>query len=383
MKAITKQADGHAKSTSSNADDSRPEAAHAGHPRHRPFRFREIQPEAARAGHPPPKLAAVPGSGTASNSAKTAPGRHAPAGARNTAPANPEDAVLADMLGFVGYITAPMMVHYIDWVLARAKHPVRIALRDGEVISHVAARLASSDIRKGGYNTLGGWRDVYLTRDLTARLDLSEDALTPFGRECDDKLVFEYMEQTGTDRPFTMLDTGYVGSIHDRFHRRGIGCQSLFICSNRGDIPAFLDKAEVRRILVRANVVIKELDKKIKSFCFSFFEELPKLHKSPEEFMLGRDGSVAPKLVSAPAAELELHRMFYAGLDLYMDELANGKTKLMPMDKCIEFAFRSAYEMQNIVAGFTSSDARFNRKHAARKALEFQNIQNVYRGIGY
>jgi hypothetical protein len=70
--------------------------------------------------------------------------------------------------------------------------------------------------------------------------------------------------------------------------------------------------------------------------------------------------------------------MFYAGIDLYMDEFLAGKAELLPKDKCIELVFRAAVEMQGIMSSFSSSDARFNRKQAAMKAQELENIKAVY-----
>jgi hypothetical protein len=286
---------------------------------------------------------------------------------------------LADILGLVGYVAAPIIVRYIDWARKMAEYPVKIAFCDGEIISRVARRLAA--IPGGGYDDLVGWEDVYLTRATTKCLDLGTGI--PNAPEIMDEyaLLMKYLEQTGTDRPFTMLDTGYIGTIVQKFQAAGIKCQPLFICSDNSEIPAFLDMDGVFDTLKAARISSMGMKERLKSFCFSFLEELPKSTLSPDELVELRDGRVAPKLTPIHPAGMELYRMFYAGLDMYMDDMAAGRAAPMSTAQCIELVFRTDSEMQIIASGLTVSDARFNRKFADIKSAEAENIRNAYMDI--
>jgi hypothetical protein len=123
------------------------------------------------------------------------------------------------------------------------------------------------------------------------------------------------------------------------------------------------------------------LQQRLKSFCFSFLEELPKGTLSPDSLVELGDGRVAPVLAPVHPAGMEIYRMFYAGVDMYMDDLAAGRAEQLSTAQCVELVFRTDTEMQAIASGFTMSDARFNRKFADMKNAESKNIRNVYSDI--
>ncbi|MDR1476502.1 MAG: hypothetical protein LBI17_00015 [Rickettsiales bacterium] len=259
----------------------------------------------------------------------------------------------AGLFEIMGYVLAPLFAHVVDWTLENAAYPVKVALRDGEPVFRAARKLYDTRLEK--YRPLADWREVYLTRSLM--------------KDENGELRAKYFEQNGLDRPFTMLDTGYAGSIWEKCKNLGIECQPLFICSANHGIKGFLNEYNAFRILDGLRqaedaslkyYIYRSVFRLNQNFCQNVLEEIPHVQKHIEEFSIGPDGLVVPVLVREKPITASMHKGFYRGFDRCF---AEGNA-FPPVEEYIRFLLSASFEMDSILGlaeGYCISDENLSK----------------------
>lgn len=127
----------------------------------------------------------------------------------------------------VGRLWAPLLVHWRNWIVARARHPPVLIMRD-------AKPLTSLPISKE-------WSAAWLNRE---NCGIPDEIAGSVSRR--DSLLEEYLRGHRLMEPFTFVDTGCWGSIVKEFHEvLGLRFQPLFFFSHNPHIPGFLNECGV------------------------------------------------------------------------------------------------------------------------------------------
>jgi hypothetical protein len=111
-----------------------------------------------------------------------------------------------------GFIVGPFYHAFIKWVEQNAKHPVRFSMRGAHPMLHTARLLT-----KDGAMEKGDFKELYINTEVVGFLLSGGDAIK------------RYIEKSGIDKPFTLVDNGYAGTISTAiFHHLNKDIQTLF-----------------------------------------------------------------------------------------------------------------------------------------------------------
>ena len=213
-----------------------------------------------------------------------------------------------------GFVIAPLYYEFVKWVdKEEAKYadnnPIFASMRSGEPILTAAEELLWLGVRKKSKGAKI-WRPLWVNRNVSKLLH------TP---NVEKYLVLEGIEK---NKPFTMLDSGYFGTIPGEFAERGYKLRSLNIAiQNQTD--DLCDGIELRGFLNESGdegrgLMSMEIfcDDKIVGphveMCASFIEQIPHLHQVYGPFYRSGDGA-GPILSKCTGKQLAQHQHFQTG----------------------------------------------------------------------
>ena len=218
----------------------------------------------------------------------------------------------------IGLMLAPLCVHFIRWVLSRAKYPVRVILRDGEMFMVAARELADAGIPE--FAPCAEWTAHYATRGISAGLDWHKIFRPNW-------MARGFLNGEGWgDNTFTFVDTGFSGTICDAMARAGFKLQPLFFISSNSSIPGFFIAAAAA---ADANKPVFNLASDIG---VNIFDSTPKTVLSPKyEDIVKRGGkySLDIKPNMNPVA-VQDHTDFMDGIRCYVQTMT--RTDETPLD---------------------------------------------------
>jgi hypothetical protein len=225
-----------------------------------------------------------------------------------------------DLSYAVGRVLAPFYGYTAHWVQDKAQLPIKIALRDGEPILEAAKIINQKDKNLDCSN----WKPVWLNSSVVIDYCKPENKRQPY--------VSEYFNQESLDKPFTLVDTGYNGSMPFRLWKyKHINTQSLFIALNPnspylrnsapGGIAAFMSEKCCKEKFWDHNDIV---------FCAHICESLPKKYSKFNmaescAFVL-KDGSYQPVIKKQSPLMQDCYHAFADGMKDRLDAFPHHDT---------------------------------------------------------
>ncbi|MDR1071412.1 MAG: hypothetical protein LBL21_02100 [Rickettsiales bacterium] len=225
-----------------------------------------------------------------------------------------------------GFLAGSLSVPFIEWVLANAESPVKLALRGAEPIAYVAGKL--SKMRPEKFGAAAEWQSVYITKRMS---NLRGDLASAFAYESYNRRRLEegcglggsmdyglsgtverislqydamskYFLQCGLGDAWTLADTGLSGTMAEDLGEFG-PCKSLFFASIGGGprVSGFINQPQYQDIMDRAVLpAFKESRVPMVDACWritDFMDAMPKEAQSPSGCRIADDGRAEPVLV--------------------------------------------------------------------------------------
>jgi hypothetical protein len=233
---------------------------------------------------------------------------------------------LQDCFYYSGACMAGLYKNTAAWASRNARHPVKVALRDGEAILHTAKWLQDH-----GKLDAANWSEIHANTANASKPNLFKGLPEFADRD-------EYFRQNGLDKPFTLVDTGTRGTIPRNIINCGGQVQSLLMAFDNASGPAPADSAAMlnqqnlnavaARVFAdaqfRANhpnfvrsFVPGNIDTDFTTqFCLEILEHVPKKHHAvkADNKYVRTNGRIEPELVPHDDLQIAANKSFLDGI---------------------------------------------------------------------
>ena len=229
----------------------------------------------------------------------------------------------------------------VKFVEEKAKYLVKVALRDGEPIFHVAEWLG-----KRGLAKTNDWRTAWLTREVinnyVGQYRYDEDKVVT--KECSEK----YFKQEGLLKPFTLVDTGFVGTAPRKLQEKNPRhrVQTLFMVNDDESQDVGIESLWRNKCLQHYHLPYIKLGK---IFCEEILEKVPKKYKRLEykNGFIQENDIWKPNVESACNDELLLNEMFLKGVE---NGLEHCSTKVVELKNIVPAIERNLWQMRAVLS---------------------------------
>ncbi|MDR1027540.1 MAG: hypothetical protein LBL46_03945 [Rickettsiales bacterium] len=190
-----------------------------------------------------------------------------------------------------GQIWACVLAHFAGWIRENARFQIKVLQRDCWPLKAIT-----------------GWSDMYLTRKICG----IDDELAK-SRTAEQRLLKQYIKQETGGRPFSMVDSGFYGSIVQNLALKGFAFQPLFLFSKNPLIPGFFSGGKTQALL--SGILPKD---EAPQFCSALIDSfeccIPKRYQSPAKLTRNEDGEVAAALVPNDPLSIRFCELFKMGM---------------------------------------------------------------------
>lgn len=215
------------------------------------------------------------------------------------------------------YILAPLYMLMVQFIKDNSRYPVKILMRDGLPISFIAKLFNQ-------YNILdtSDFEDVYLTRMTTFNL------IEAIEKDIKD-VNTEYFSQKGIEigKQFTLVDTGFKGSIPRDLVKLGYQIDTLFMAGSQDFFDQTPLNGQNKALLNELDLYSFYPDRKnifdiIKLICENVLEGFPKKQAEIMGLKHLENGQIIPiSFHENREIELAAHKSFLEGLKNGFDEV--------------------------------------------------------------
>jgi len=195
-----------------------------------------------------------------------------------------------------GQIVSLSVAHFTKWILDNANHSVRMLMRDADAFDIVSKQLAHTNPK---FKAAANWELHYVSRRMTAPIRRYSEHTS---KENIEKLRKFLSNQNWYTQKYTIVDSGFMGSIPEELSVLGIESQSLMMFSGTAEHRGFYNE------LYPSN----ELFAKAKNICETVFESFPKATEKPTIHDIDEDGVL--KIKEKFPHEIEARNIFADGL---------------------------------------------------------------------